>query len=68
VTAKEIELEELSEELEHMTTEDAKFFDSSTSFKETYIRIESLENRKQLLVIDMEEAAGSIQELDGLFA
>ncbi|KDQ20852.1 hypothetical protein BOTBODRAFT_124714 [Botryobasidium botryosum FD-172 SS1] len=62
IEAKEQEAQELKTNADRMTIENAKYYELSTQFRETYIKIESLERRKKQLLEDLQTTEQTVEE------
>lgn len=67
IAAREIEYEETKERYERMVVANEKFYDSSTKFREIYIKVDSLNNKKKELQEDLDGLKQNLQELSGAF-
>lgn len=68
IGSKEFDYEVAKEEYEKLVAANQKFYDSATKFRETYTRVENLENTKARFEADLADAKENLQELSGLYA
>lgn len=66
ITNKEIEYDETKKSYETMVIANQKFYDSATKFRELYLTIQNLEDRKIRYEAELEEAKESLQEMEGI--
>ena len=65
IAAKEVESEETKKEYERLMAANQKFYEQATKFRETFTKVESLQNQKVRLQSELEEARDNIQEVEG---
>ncbi|RDB18009.1 DNA repair protein rad50 [Hypsizygus marmoreus] len=65
IAAKEVEYEETKKQYEAIVEANQKFYDYATKFRELYLKIESLQEKKLRLQADLDEAKLNLQEVVG---
>lgn len=65
IATKEVEYEETKKEYESLVEANQKFYDYATKFRELYIKIENLQEKKSRLQADLDEANLNLQEVVG---
>ncbi|KAG6830973.1 hypothetical protein H0H87_006624 [Tephrocybe sp. NHM501043] len=65
IAEKEVEYEETKKEYEAIVEANQKFYDYATKFRELYMKIEALDERKKRLQADLDEAKLNLQEIVG---
>lgn len=65
IAAKRIEHEEMSQDYERKVAANKKFYDSSTKFREIYIKVDSLNNNKKHYQEELDSLKETLQELAG---
>jgi DNA repair protein RAD50 len=65
IAAKEVDYEQTKKEYEDLVKSNAQFYEYSTKFREMYIKIENLQERKLHYEKELEEAKETTQEVEG---
>jgi len=65
IATKEIDYEQTKKEYDDLVKSNAQFYDYSTKFREMYLKIENLVERKEHYEKELEEAKEDTQEVDG---
>jgi DNA repair protein RAD50 len=65
IATKEVEYEQTKKEYEDLVKSNAQFYDYSTKFREMYLKIGNLEERKARYEAELEEAKETTQEVEG---
>ncbi|KAF5382729.1 hypothetical protein D9615_002851 [Tricholomella constricta] len=65
IAAKQVEYEETKKEYDAIVEANQKFYDYATKFRELYVKINALEEKKQRLQADLDEAKLNLQEVVG---
>lgn len=66
ITAKELEYEEVKHEYDQLVQANRKFYEQSTKFREMYMRLESLQEKKTRYEEDLANAKENLQVVSGL--
>lgn len=67
IAAKEVDYEETKQQYEDLVKSNAQFYNYSTKFREMYLKIENLQEKKQRYQAELEDSKESIQEVEGKF-
>ncbi|KAI0345847.1 hypothetical protein BDW22DRAFT_1353452 [Trametopsis cervina] len=65
ITAKEMERDELTEKYNAVVTANAKFLETATKFRETFVKVEALEEKKKRYQDELDSARENLQEISG---
>jgi DNA repair protein RAD50 len=65
MVAKEVEYEQTKKEYEDLVKSNAQFYEYSTKFREMYLKIENLQDRKKRYEEELESAKETTQEVEG---
>ena len=65
IATKEVDYEDTKQQYEDLVKSNAQFYNYSTKFREMYIKIENLQERKKRYQDELEESKESIQEVEG---
>ena len=65
IVAKEAEYDQVKVEYEAMVDANQKLYEQANAFRETYMNVQNLENRKKQLKQDIEEAKAEMKEEEG---
>lgn len=65
IATKEIVYEETKQELDELVASNARFYEYSTKFREIYLKIQNLEERKERYKQDLENAKETTREVQG---
>ncbi|PCH40037.1 hypothetical protein WOLCODRAFT_162047 [Wolfiporia cocos MD-104 SS10] len=65
IVTKETEYEQLGKQIEFLIAANARFYDTSTKFRETYMKAENLNERKLRYQEEFETARENVQEIQG---
>jgi DNA repair protein RAD50 len=65
IATKEIDYEQTKKEYDDLVKSNAQFYDYSTKFREMFLKIENLVERKNHYEKELEEAREDTQEVDG---
>jgi DNA repair protein RAD50 len=65
IVAKEVEYEQTKKEYEDLVKSNAQFYEYSTKFREMYLKIENLQDRKKRYEEELESAKETTQEVEG---
>jgi chromosome segregation ATPase len=65
ITTKEVEYEQTKKDYEGLVKSNAQFYDYSTKFREMYLKIENLQERKSHYQSELEDAKENTQEVVG---
>ena len=66
ITAKELEYEEVKRDYDHLVQANKKFYEQSTKFREMYLKLESLQEKKARYEEDLANAKENLQVVSGL--
>ena len=66
ITAKELEYEEVKHEYDQLVQANKKFYEQSTKFREMYLKLESLQEKKTRYEEDLANAKENLQVVSGL--
>ena len=66
ITAKELEYEEVRHEYDQLVQANKKFYEQSTKFREMYLKLESLQEKKIRYEEDLANAKENLQVVPGL--
>ena len=66
ITAKELEYEEVKREYDQLVQANKKFYEQSTKFREMYLKLESLQDKKTRYEEDLANAKENLQVVSGL--
>jgi len=66
ITAKELEYEEVKREYDQLVQANKKFYEQSTKFREMYLKLESLQEKKIRYEEDLANAKENLQVVPGL--
>lgn len=66
ITAKELEHEEVKHEYDQLVQANKKFYEQSTKFREMYLKLESLQEKKSRYEEDLANAKENLQVVSGL--
>ncbi len=65
IAAKEIEHEELKREYDILVSANQKFYDSATRFREIYVQVENLQEKKKHYQEELDNARENFREISG---
>ena len=65
ITAKELEYEEVKHEYDQLVQANKKFYEQSTKFREMYLKLESLQEKKTRYEEDLANAKENLQVVSG---
>lgn len=65
IASKEIIYEQTKQELDELVASNARFYEYSTKFREIYLKIQNLEERKERYKKDLENAKETTREMQG---
>jgi DNA repair protein RAD50 len=65
IATKEIVYEQTKQELDELVASNARFYEYSTKFREIYLKIQNLEERKERYKKDLESAKETTREVQG---
>jgi DNA repair protein RAD50 len=65
IVSKEVEYEQTKKEYEDLVKSNAQFYEYSTKFREMYLKIENLQDRKKRYEAELEDAKENTQEVEG---
>jgi DNA repair protein RAD50 len=65
IAAKEIECEEVKREYNELVLANQRFHDQATKFREMYVKLENLQDRKSRFQEDLNDAKENLQVVDG---
>lgn len=65
IATKEVDYEETKQQYEDLVKSNAQFYNYSTQFREMYLKIENLQEKKKRYQDELEESKESIQEVEG---
>ena len=66
ITAKELEYEDVKREYDQLVQANKKFYEQSTKFREMYLKLESLQEKRSRYVEDLATAKENLQVVSGL--
>ncbi|KZT12123.1 uncharacterized protein LAESUDRAFT_167286 [Laetiporus sulphureus 93-53] len=66
VSEKTMEYEELKQKYEELVKANARFYDSATKFRETYMKVDALNDQKTRYQKELDDARENVRELDGM--
>lgn len=66
ITAKELEYEEVKRDYDQLVQANKKFYEQSTKFREMYLKLESLQEKKSRYEEDLANAKENLQVVSGL--
>lgn len=66
ITAKELEYEEVKHEYDQLVQANKRFYEQSTKFREMYMKLESLQEKKTRYEEDLANAKENLQVVSGL--
>ena len=65
IANKEVEYDETKAEYDLLVAANQKFYDSATKFRETFVKVESLQVQKKRYQDDLDNARETLQEMSG---
>lgn len=65
IAAKEIDRESLAEKYNAVVAANAKFLETATKFREIFVKVEALEERKKRYQEELDTARENLQEING---
>jgi len=65
IATKEVDYEQTKKEYEDLVKSNAQFYDYSTKFREMYLKIGNLQDRKKRYEAELELAKENVQEVEG---
>ena len=65
ISAKEIEYEEIKKEYDQLVLANQRFYDQATKFREMYVKLEGLQERKLRYQEDLDNAKENLQAVEG---
>lgn len=65
ISAKEIEYEEIKKEYDQLVLANQRFYDQATKFREMYVKLEGLQERKLRYQEDLDSAKENLQAVEG---
>lgn len=68
IASKEAEYEQLKRDYERLVTANAKFYESATKFRETYMKLDTLNEKKTRYQAELEDTRENVRDIEGGFA
>lgn len=65
IAEKEIERDRLTDKYNEVVTANAKFLETATKFRETFVKVEALEEKKRRYQEELDNARENLQEIAG---
>lgn len=66
ISGKETEYEEMKKEYDQLVLANQRFYDQATKFREMYVKLEGLQERKIRYQEDLDNAKENLQAVDGM--
>lgn len=67
ITSKQLQYEQTKQLYDELVKNNARFYESATKFRELYVKVESLQQKKEHYQNELAEARETIQEIAGMF-
>lgn len=65
ISSKEVDYEDTKQQYEDLVKSNAQFYNYSTKFREMYLKIENLQEKKKRYQDELEESKETVQEVEG---